>query len=56
MESQKRVLIVTQYFYPENFRINELAYELVKDGYVVDALVGKGSILKVMVYLRNVMK
>lgn len=40
MESQKRVLIVTQYFYPENFRINELAYELVKDGYVVDALVG----------------
>ena len=40
MESQKRVLIVTQYFYPENFRINELAYELVKDGYFVDALVG----------------
>ncbi len=40
MEFQKRVLIVTQYFYPESFRINELAYELVKDGYVVDALVG----------------
>lgn len=37
---QGRVLIVTQYFYPENFRINELAYELVKDGYTVDALVG----------------
>ena len=37
---QKRVFIVTQYFYPENFRINELAYELVKDGYAVDALVG----------------
>ncbi len=36
----KRVIIVTQYFYPENFRINELAYELVKDGYEVDALVG----------------
>ncbi len=36
----KCVLIVTQYFYPENFRINELAYELVNDGYVVDALVG----------------
>ena len=35
-----RVLIVSQYFFPENFRINELAYELVKDGYVVDALVG----------------
>ena len=40
MKSKKRVLIVTQYFYPENFRINELAYELVKDGYCVDALVG----------------
>lgn len=38
--SKKRVLIVTQYFYPENFRINELAYELVNEGYVVDALVG----------------
>lgn len=35
-----RVLIVTQYFYPENFRINELAFELVKEGYQVDALVG----------------
>lgn len=36
----KRVIIITQYFYPENFRINELAYELVNDGYEVDALVG----------------
>lgn len=36
----KRIIIITQYFYPENFRINELAYELVKGGYVVDALVG----------------
>lgn len=36
----KRVIIITQYFYPENFRINELAYELVKEGYKVDALVG----------------
>ena len=40
MESQKRILIVTQYFYPENFRINELAFELVKEGYYVEALVG----------------
>lgn len=37
---RKKIFIVTQYFYPENFRINELAYELVKDGYEVDALVG----------------
>ena len=37
---KKRVLIVTQYYYPENFRINELGKELVERGYHVDALVG----------------
>lgn len=37
---QKRVLIVTQYYYPESFRINELGKELVERGYHVDALVG----------------
>lgn len=37
---QKRVLIVTQYYYPESFRINELGKELVARGYYVDALVG----------------
>lgn len=37
---QKRILIVTQYYYPENFRINELGKELVDKGYHVDALVG----------------
>lgn len=36
----KRVLIVTQYFFPENFKSNDLAFELVKRGYKVDALVG----------------
>ena len=36
----KRVLLVTQYFYPENFKSNDLAFELVKRGYEVDALVG----------------
>lgn len=35
-----RVLIVTQYFYPENFKSNDIAFELVKRGYEVDALVG----------------
>lgn len=39
-EQKKRVLLVTQYFYPENFKSNELAFELVKRGYEVDALVG----------------
>lgn len=35
-----KVLLVTQYFYPENFKSNDLAFELVKRGYKVDALVG----------------
>ena len=35
---QKRVLIVSQYFYPESFRINELAFELADRGYHVDVL------------------
>lgn len=39
-KKKKRVLLVTQYFYPENFKSNELAFELVKRGYEVDALVG----------------
>ena len=38
--NKKRVLLVTQYFYPENFKSNDLAFELVKRGYEVDALVG----------------
>lgn len=37
---KKRVLIVTQYYYPESFRINELGKELVEREYHVDALVG----------------
>lgn len=36
----KRVLLITQYFYPENFKSNDIAIELVKRGYKVDALVG----------------
>jgi glycosyltransferase involved in cell wall biosynthesis len=36
-----RVLIVTQYFWPENFRINDLAQGLVKIGHQVTVLTGK---------------
>jgi glycosyltransferase involved in cell wall biosynthesis len=39
MKSEK-ILILTQYFHPENFKSNELAFELAKKGYHVDALVG----------------
>jgi UDP-N-acetylglucosamine 2-epimerase len=34
----KRILLVTQYFYPENFKSNDLAFELQKRGYQVDAI------------------
>lgn len=36
-----RILIVTQYFWPENFRINDLAQGLVKRGHQVTVLTGK---------------
>lgn len=36
-----RILVVTQYFWPENFRINDLAEELVKRGHEVTVLTGK---------------
>ena len=32
--------MVTQYFYPENFKSNDIAFELAKRGHEVDALVG----------------
>lgn len=35
-----RVLLVTQYFYPESFKSNDIAFELVKRGWQVEALVG----------------
>ena len=35
-----RILLVTQYFYPEVFKSNDLAFELVTRGHQVDALVG----------------
>lgn len=35
-----RILLVTQYFYPENFKSNDIAFELTKRGHHIDALVG----------------
>ncbi len=34
----KRILLVTQYFYPENFKCNDIAFELQKRGYEVTVL------------------
>ena len=35
---RKKILIVTEYFYPEEFKINEIALEWKKKGYKVDVL------------------
>ncbi len=37
---QKHILVISQYFYPENFRINDMASEWVKRGYKVTVLTG----------------
>lgn len=36
----KRLLVVTQHFYPENFKINDLVLGLIDQGYKVDILCG----------------
>ena len=36
----KHILIICQHFYPENFRINDMAFEWVKRGYKVTAVTG----------------
>jgi glycosyltransferase involved in cell wall biosynthesis len=36
-----KILIISQYFWPESFRINDLVIELQKRGYEVDVLTGK---------------
>ena len=35
-----RILLVTQYFYPETFKGNDIAFELTKRGHKVDVLCG----------------
>ncbi len=40
MNKKKHILIISQYFYPENFRINDIAVEWVKRGYKVTVLTG----------------
>lgn len=37
---RKHILVISQYFYPEQFRINDMACEWVKRGYKVTALTG----------------
>ena len=40
MSKPKHILVVTQYFYPEPFRINDMCQEWVKRGYKVTVLTG----------------
>ena len=35
-----KILITTQYFYPENFRINDFAFKMVKRGHEVSVITG----------------
>ena len=37
---KKHILVVSQYFYPEQFRINDICEQWVKDGYEVTVLTG----------------
>jgi glycosyltransferase involved in cell wall biosynthesis len=39
-QSKRRLMIISQYFYPEEFRINDLAFEWVKRGYEVTVITG----------------
>lgn len=53
-----KILVVCQHFYPENFRINDICYELVKKGNEVTVLTGlpnypKGKVLKEYKYFKN---
>ena len=45
-----KILIVSQYFYPEQFQINEIASELVKRGYEVTVLCGVPNYPKGIVF------
>lgn len=40
MNKKKHILVVSQYFYPEQFRINDICTEWVKRGYKVTVLTG----------------
>lgn len=53
-----KILVVCQHFYPENFRINDICYELVKRGNDVTVLTGlpnypKGKVLREYKWFRN---
>ena len=40
MQGKTHILVISQYFYPEQFRINDITTELVKRGYKVTVITG----------------
>ena len=36
-----KILVISQYFFPENFRINDLVYSLKNRGHEIEVLTGK---------------
>ena len=53
-----KILVVCQHFYPENFRINDICFELAKKGHKITVLTGlpnypKGKVLKDYKFFKN---
>ena len=53
-----KILLVTQYFYPENFKGNDIAFEMQKKGHEVTVLTGipnypKGKFFKGYGYFKR---
>jgi glycosyltransferase involved in cell wall biosynthesis len=46
----KKILIVSQYFYPENFRINDIALSLSERGHRVEVLTGRPNYPQGIIY------
>ena len=40
MKTKLKILVVTQYFWPEQFRINDIVKSMLKNGHQVDVLTG----------------
>ncbi|MDR0298903.1 MAG: glycosyltransferase family 4 protein [Streptococcaceae bacterium] len=59
MEDPKiKILVVCQHFYPENFRVNDICFELAKKGHKVTVLTGlpnypEGKVLKEYKWFKN---
>ena len=51
IKKNMKILIVSQYFWPENFRVNELAEGLIKLGHKVTILTGYPNYPKGDIYL-----